>query len=534
VSLKSGLLAFAALGLLAASPAPDYDLVIRGGRVLDGAGSPWVRADVAVKDGRIVKVGSISGHGAREIDAKDHYVSPGFIDMMDQSGEMLRKNGAAENKLRMGVTTVIAGEGGTPVEADQIPAYFAQLEQQGIAVNFGTYYATSQARVRAMGDHDGRPTPAQLAQMKGDVDKAMKAGVFGISTALIYPPSSFSDTAELIELAKVSAQCHGYYVSHIRNEGEGLLEAIDEAIAIGEKSGAKVEIFHLKSTRSDTDRMARALVAINAARDRGVDVAADMYPYVASGTGVEVTIPNWIWKDGEAKGFERLADPALRDQLKREIAAGPQPGWSNAISAVGSWKGVILARAYSEKYSRYDGRDMEGIAKELGVDPVDLAIDIQLAARPKRAVALYFMMKEKDLELALHQPWTSIGSDAGASEKLGVDDGLPHPRGYGTFPRVIAEYVKRRHVLTLEEAVRKMTAWPAQRMGLQDRGLIREGMRADITIFDLDKIDDVASWARPMAVPVGIETVIVNGKVALDGEKATGVKPGQVLRHACS
>ncbi|WP_218647431.1 N-acyl-D-amino-acid deacylase family protein [Sphingobium lactosutens] len=523
--------------LVANAPAPDYDIVIRGGRVLDGAGNPWVRADVAIKDGRVARIGQVSGHGAKEIDARGRYVSPGFIDMMDQSGRVLLKNGAAENKLRMGVTTVIAGEGGTPVEAAQIPNYFGQLEKQGISINFGSYYSTTQARMKAMGDGAGNPTEAQMDIMRKEVRTAMEAGAFGVTSALIYPPSSFATTADLIAMAKVSAQCGGFYATHMRDESGDLVKAVNEAIEIGEQSGAKVEIFHLKAAFAPGwgKLMPEAIAAVNAARARGVDVAADLYPYTAGGTGLEIIAPSWVWADGVQKGIERLRDPKLRARMKKEVAAGSMPGWSNLVQASGGFGNVILANGFSQKYAPYHGQSLEKIGVALKRDPADVAWDILLEGLPNRSVALYFMMSEGDIETALRQPWVSIGSDAAASEKLGEMDalGLPHPRAYGTFPRIIAEYSRRRPVISLEEAVRKMTGWPAQRMGLTDRGLIRDGMRADIVIFDLDRLDDVASWDKPTALPTGIDTVVVNGVVTLEDGKHSGAKAGAVLRHGC-
>lgn len=517
--------------------AADYDLVIRGGRVLDGAGNPWVRADVAVKEGRVVQVGQVPGKGTREIDATGRYVSPGFIDMMDQSGAALLKDGAAENKLRMGVTTLIGGEGGPPVPAAGMPGYFKQLETQGIAVNFGTYYSSTQARVHVMGDAAGAPTRKQLDAMGEQVKIAMEAGAFGISSALIYAPSSFQSTSDLVSLAKVAAQCDGFYATHMRDESEGVVKAIEEAIEIGEKGGVKVEIFHLKAAYAPEwgKLMPQALATINAARDRGVDVAADLYPYTAGGTGLEIIAPSWVWADGLEKGIERVRDPKVRERMKKEVAAGSMPGWSNLVHASGGFQNVRLANSFSEKYRRFHGKTLAEIGAELNLDPADAAWDIALEGLPNRAVALYFMISEEDVQLALRQPWVSIGSDADAAVNYGSDGaiGLPHPRAYGTFPRILAEYVKRRHVLTLEDAVRKMTSWPAQRMGLSDRGLIREGMRADIVLFDLDTLDDVASWDAPAGAPTGIETVIVNGVVSFEGGKHTGARAGSALRHPC-
>jgi N-acyl-D-amino-acid deacylase len=524
-------------GSVGVEPASGYDLVIRNGRVLDGAGNPWVKADIAVQGGIIAKVGVVRERGRKEIDATGRYVSPGWIDMMDQSGEVLLENGAAENKLRMGVTTLIGGEGGTPVPAAQVGGYFGRLEKQGIAVNFGTYYSAAQARVDAMGDGAGSPTAAQMAKMKADVSLALEQGAFGVSSALIYPPDGFQTTGDLIELATLAAKCNGFYATHMRSESEDLVTAVREAIEIGEKAGVKVEIFHLKAAYAPGwgQLMPQAIAEVEKARARGVDVAADMYPYEAGGTGLSITAPNWVFADGEDKGFARLKDSTVRRRLKREVAAGSQPGWSNLVQASGGWDHIVLANPYNQKYEADRSQSIGQIARRLGRDPADVAWDIVLDALPNRAMALFFMMSEEDIETALRQTWTSIGSDAAASVKFGEVDalGLPHPRAYGTFPRVIAEYVKKRHVLTLEQAVRKMTSWPATRMGLDDRGVIRDGMRADLTVFDYDSLDDVATWEHPTAAPRGIDYVVVNGALAIDNGVYTGAKSGQVLRGGC-
>jgi N-acyl-D-amino-acid deacylase len=520
----------------AQTEAAQYDIVIRNGRVLDGAGNPWVLADVAIEDGRIALIGQVTGRGEREIDARGRYVSPGFIDMQDQSGEVLLRDGSAENKLRMGVTTLIAGESGTPVEADQLGGYFDQLDRQGLAVNFGTYYAAAQARVRVMGDRAGRPSRRQMARMRDEVETAMRAGAFGISTALIYPPQSFQSTEDLIELARVAARCDGIYATHMRDESADLLEGIAEAVRIGEEAGVRVEIYHLKAAYAPRfgELMPAAVDAINAARARGVDVAANMYPYTAGGTGLAITVPNWVFADGEARGYQRLRDPRVRERLRREVAAGSQPGWSNLVQAAGGWDRIVLANAHSERFSRYEGQSIASIAQQVGGDPADVAWDITLEGLPERVTALFFLMDERDVEYGLRQPWVSIGTDADASERNDPNAALmTHPRAYGTFPRVIEEYARRRGVLTLEDAVRKMTSWPASRMGLNDRGVLREGLRADVTIFDYERMDDVASYENSRGAPIGVEYVIVNGQVALDPNGPTPARAGHVLRHRC-
>ena len=535
------MLVLSCAALLSAVPAAAedfaYDIVIRNGRLLDGLGNPWLRANIAIKDGRIASIGRCEGRGRREIDAHDHYVSPGWIDLMDQSGEVLLRNGLAENKLLQGVTSAIAGEGGTPVPADQIDAYFRELETKGISLNFGTYYSSGQARVAVMGDGAGTPTPQQLAKMKELVATAMRAGAMGIATALIYPPDSFQSTQDLVELAKVAAQYNGIYASHMRDESAALLSAIGESITIGEQSGIQVEVFHFKGAYQPGwgQLVPQALALIDGARTRGVNIGADMYLYAAGGTGLDITVPNWVWEQGVDAGLKRLRSPKIRQRLKREVQGGSLPGWSNLVHASGGWEHVVLANAFDAHYDKYRYKSLDFIGKQLGKDAADVAWDILLKAAPKnRPMALFFMMSEGDIETALRAPWMGIGSDAGAAEKLGEMDaiGLPHPRAYGNFPRLIAEYVRKRKVITLEDAVRKLTSLPATRMRLFDRGALREGLSADLTVFDFDRIQDNATYEDPVAVPAGVDYVLVNGQIVVDEGRHTGTKPGKVLRGA--
>jgi N-acyl-D-amino-acid deacylase len=511
--------------------APEYDIVIRNGRVLDGAGNPFIRADVAIKDGRIAKVGFVPGKGARELDATGKYVSPGFIDMMDQSAGVLAKNGLAENKILEGVTTALSGEGGTPVPPSEIASWFAGLEQSGISLNFGDYYSATAARRAVLGTADRSPTPEELDRMRAMVDTAMRAGVFGITTALIYPPSSYHRTDELIELAKVSAKYGGFYASHIRGEGKELLTAVGEAIRIGEESGAPVEIYHLKAAYQPGwgTLMKKAGALVDSARARGVDVAADMYVYTAGGTGLEATIPSWAFEGGMDSLRARLENPTIRARLKREVETG-SPGWWNIIEAAGSWKGVVLANARNPDNAKYNGMTLDAIAKAEHKDPRDAAWDLVLQGKG-RVMAIYFMMSEPDIETALRFPWTSIGSDAGAALQAGTTDllGLPHPRSYGNFPRVIAKYVRENHTLTLPDAIRKMTGWPAERMRIAERGLLRPGFWADVVVFDYATIQDRATYEHPTESPAGIDYVLVNGVVVADHGAHTGAKPGQVI-----
>ncbi|MBS0422755.1 MAG: D-aminoacylase [Proteobacteria bacterium] len=513
---------------------PAYDLVIRNGRVLDGNGNPWLSADIGITGDKLVKIGRVAGHGRREIDARGLYVSPGWIDMMDQSGEVLLQNGLAENKLREGVTSAIAGEGGTPVGSAQVAGYFDQLQKQGISLNFGSYYSAAQAREEVMGDVAGTPTPEQLEKMKAHVAEAMRGGAVGIATALIYPPDAYQSTQDLIELARVAASYGGIYASHMRDESAKLLDAIKESIEIGAQSGIQVEIFHFKAAYApEFGKLAPAAGRlIEDARAHGVNIASDMYVYTAGGTGIDITVPNWVWEKGKKQGLRLLKDRKVRERLKRELAAGSAPGWSNLVEASGGWDHVMLANAYNPKYDQYHYQSFAAIGEKLHEDPADVAWDILLAAQPNRATALYFMMSEPDIEMALRWPWMSIGSDAGSNAGPGKMDaiGLPHPRAYGNFPRVIAEYVRKRHVLTLEDAIRKMTSWPAARMRLYDRGSLREGLKADLTLFNFDTIQDTATYENPQGYPTGVDYVIVNGQLVIDQGQHNGAKPGTVLR----
>ena len=516
---------------LSAPQGSPYDVVIRGGRVLDGAGNPWIRADVAIKDGRFARVGFIPERGRVEIDARGKYVSPGWIDMMDQSGAVLPRNGLAENKLRQGVTSAIAGEGGTPVPARGIPEYFATMERQGISINFGTYFSETQARVAVLGNSARAPSAAELERMRAIMDTAMRAGVLGMTTALIYPPSSYSTTDELVEMAKVAARYGGVYASHMRGEGKEVVESVRELIAISERAGLPGEIFHLKVAHRPSwgILMDSVRLVVEAARARGVDVAADMYVYTAGGTGLEATIPSWAFEGGDDSLKARLASPTIRARLKREITTG-SPGWWNIIEAAGGWDGVVLANARNTANAQYEGKRIPEIARAMGKSPEDAAWDLVLQGSG-RVMAIYHMMGEPDIETALRFPWTSIGSDAGAVLQPGATDetGLPHPRSFGNATRVIARYVKDRHVLSLEDAVRKMTSWPATRMRIADRGVIRVGAWADVTVFDYDSLEDRATYERPMEYPSGIDYVLVNGVVTIDHGKHTGARAGKIL-----
>jgi N-acyl-D-aspartate/D-glutamate deacylase len=347
--------------------------------VLDGAGNPWINADVAIAGGRFAKIGVVKERGRTEIDARGKYVSPGWIDVMDQSGSALRRNPLAENKLLMGVTTAIAGEGGTPVPAGQIPSYFQQLEQQGISINFGTFFSQAQTRFAVLGNTSRAPSAAELDRMRAIMDTAMRAGAMGMTTALIYPPGSYATTEEIAEVGKAAAEHGGVYASHIRGEGKEVVQSIQEAITIGERAGMPVEIFHLKVAYQPGwgVLMDSVRIAIESARARGVDVAADMYVYTAGGTGLEATIPSWAMEGGADSLRARLADPAIRARLKREQRTG-SPGWWNIIESAGGWDRIVLANARNPQNEKYVGMSLADIAREQGKEPADAAFDLVL------------------------------------------------------------------------------------------------------------------------------------------------------------
>ncbi len=528
---RTARIVFTLLTLATVGHAQGYDIVIRNGRVLDGMGNPWIAADIGIRGGKIAKIGRIPEAGTRELDATGRYVTPGWIDMMDQSGGVLLRNGLAENKVLQGVTTSIGGEGGFPVAASKIPEYFQTLERQGISMNFGSYFSETQARSVVLGPSARKPTAEELDRMRAIVDTAMRAGAMGMTTALIYPPSSYATTEELIEVARAIAPYGGTYASHIRGEGKELVESIAEAIRIGEEAKVPVEIFHLKAAyKPGWGKLMRAAGdLIEAARARGVDVAADQYPYTAGGTGLEATIPSWAFEGGQDSLRARLNNPAIRKRLKQETKTG-SPGWWNIIEAAGGWDGIVLGNARNPENAKYVGKSLAVIAKEQKKDPRDAAWDLVLAGGG-RVTAIYHMMGEEDVKMALKFPWVSIGSDAGASANPGTLDGtgLPHPRAYGTHPRIIAQYVRTDGLLTLPEAIRKMTSWPATRMKLANRGSLKEGNWADVVVFDYDKIQDEATWAEPVKYPSGIDYVLVNGQVVTEHGKHTGARPGMVL-----
>ncbi|MDB4948189.1 MAG: N-acyl-D-aspartate/D-glutamate deacylase [Gemmatimonadetes bacterium] len=528
--------------------AAPYDLLIRGGRIVDGTGSPWVRGDVLVSGGRIAAVGRFAGAQARDtIDASGLVVAPGFIDMLGHSEYPLLRDGRAVSKITQGITSEITGEvtSVVPVNArtlhelgaeragfvdwTDLDGYFRSLERRGTAINLGTFVTVGSVRRYVMGDADRDPTADELEQEKARVADAMRQGAMGLSTGLAYAPASFAKTDELVALARVAARYGGGYASHIRSEGDHLLDAIGEAVAVGERAGTWVEIHHLKASgQRNWGRMRDAVAAIEAARARGVDVSADQYPYAASGTDLDAVLPPWTHAGGTDSLLARLRDPAARARIRAELTAG---GNDLAIGAsAGGPHGVMISDVHADSLRRWQGMRLDEVPAARGQPVADALMDLLLADNDATG-ATYFSMSEADVELGMRQPWVSVGIDAGARAADSTVTEKPHPRAYGSFPRILCRYVRRRGVLTLEDAVRKFTALPAQRVGLDDRGVLKAGMWADITLFDPATVCDRATFDDPVQTSVGIRHVIVNGVPVLRNGTPTGALPGRGLRH---
>lgn len=539
-----GLLAVAAVP---AQPAkPDYDLVIRNGRVVDGTGNPWVSADVAVRGDRVVAVGRVEGAATRTIDARGLVVAPGFIDIHSHSDETLLEDGHAQSKIRQGVTTEVLGEGRSAAPADRkvthrgktfawttVDGYLKAIDAAGVSVNVATYVGLDNAWETVMGTSHARPTPEQLDRMCLVVDAAMRDGAFGLSSMLAMPPGSLATTDDLVKLAKVAAVHGGIFSSHIRNEGTGVFDAVREMIAVAERAGVPVDIIHIKiADQQFWGRMNEIVALIDAARRRGVDVRANVYPYTRGNNNLSSIVPPWAHEGGRAKLLERLKDGDARGRMKRDIRAGI-PGWYNHFTAVGGdWSRMLVSGR-----GPYEGLTMDRViatkAKGKTPPPDDLDVLFDILIEQEGSVpTVYAHHDEKDMTLALSQPWCSVGSDGFALAIEGpLRRGNPHPRSFGTFPRVLGEYVRERGVLRLEDAVRKMTSLNAAKIGLKDRGTLRPGAFADVAVFDPATVADRATYTAPFAYPVGIEYVVVNGAVVLDRGTHTGATPGRALRH---
>ncbi|MBW3629435.1 MAG: D-aminoacylase [Gemmatimonadetes bacterium] len=533
-----------------ARPSSTYDVLIRGGRVVDGTGSPWFRADVAIRGDRIAAVGLLPAAQARDtIDATGLIVAPGFIDMLGHSEYPLLRDGRAISKITQGITSEVTGEVSSVVPISEntlrelgaarelvtwrdLNGYFRVLEAARPAINLATFVTVGSVRRAVMGDANRPATAVEIQRMGQLVAEAMEQGAVGLSSGLAYAPASFASTGEIAALARVAARYGGGYASHIRSEGAGLIQAIEEAIQIGEQAGGWVQIHHLKASgRPNWGKMRQAVATIEAARARGVDVSADQYPYAASGTGLNSVLPGWTHAGGRDSLLARLRDPASRNRIRSELLA-EGGGTDAAIGAsAGGPPGVLIANAVTDSLERYEGMRLDAVARARGQPVVDALLDLLLADRAATS-AIYFSMSEEDIELAMRQPWVSVGIDAGARAADSTVREKPHPRAYGSFPRILCRYVRERGVLTLEDAIRKFTSLPAARVGLTDRGLLRAGLYADITIFDPATVCDRATFENPVQTSVGIQHVLVNGVPVVRGGAPTGERPGRGLRRA--
>ncbi len=537
----------------ASTPADrEYDVVIKNGHIIDGSGNPWVSGDIAIRGDRIAAIGNLENiHAKRVIDAKGLVVSPGFIDMLGQSEASLLIDNRSLSKLSQGITTEITGEGGSiapqtdltlaplqpildhyklTVDWTTLDGYFKRLEKSGTPLNIGTYVGLGQVREAVLGDVDRAPTPAELEKMKTLVAQAMQDGAFGVSTALIYPPGHYAKTEELIELAKVAAQYGGIYGTHMRSEGQSEPQAIAEALRIGREANLPVEIFHLKvSGKTRWGNMPKIVAQIQAARDAGQDVTADMYPYIAGGTALASSLPPWVADGGMEKILERLHDPKIRAKIKVEMAAD-HPNWENLYFDTGGGSGVMVSGAVNPELKKFDGKTIAQIAEAQKKSQLDTLFDFIIADKGQTG-ALYFMANENDLVFGLKQPWTSLCLDAG---ELSLDGPLyephTHPRAFGAMPRFLGRYVRDQHLLPLEQGIRKMTSLPAQRERLVDRGLLKKGYFADITIFDPASIKDMATYSQPSQISQGVKYVFVNGQLEFEDGKLTGLISGRPLR----
>ena len=554
---KFGYTLFGLILLLAPAPlsaqAPAFDLVITHGHIIDGTGSPWYSGDLGIRDGKIAAIGNLSATARkRTIDAAGKVVAPGFIDMLGQSELTILVDPRLPSKIFQGITSEITGEGGSIaplndaiIQSDRqgyehfkvtpdwrtFRQYFARLEKQGMGINLASYVGATQVRRMVLGDDDKQPTPVQLEQMQALVREAMKDGTVGVSTSLEYAPAPYAKTEELIALATEASKSGGIYATHMRDESASVLEAIDEALRIGREAHIPVEIWHIKVAGKDNwGRMPEVVAKINAARAAGADVSADTYAYTAWYNGFSAFIPPWAHDGGDAKLVERLKDPVTRARIRKDMLA-PSKEWDNEWQEIPVPDAIMIGAVENPSLTQLLGKRLSEIAKLWSKDPMDALFDI-LTQDPSTEVAV-FGMSQPDVTLALQQPWVAIDNDSEGSSPEGIlGQSHPHPRAYGTFPRILAKYVREEKVLTLEDAIRKFSALPAQRMRLTDRGVLKSGMWADVVIFDPSTVHDRATFDNPNQLSEGMEYVLINGVPVIDQGKMTGALPGKALRGA--
>ncbi len=530
----------------------SFDLLIRNGRIIDGTGSPWYAGDVGIRDGRIAALGRLEAAKAkRTVDAGGRVVAPGFIDMLGQSELSILVNPSLPSKIFQGITTEITGEGGSPaplndaiIAADRtgydqleitpdwrtLAQYYSRLERQGIGLNIATYVGATQVRRMVLGDDDEDPSPAELGRMRQLVRQAMRDGAVGLSTSLQYPPAPYAETAELIALASEAAKLGGVYATHLRSESDEILPALDEAIRIGREAGIPVEIWHLKTAgKNNWGRMPEVVARIDSARRAGVDVAADTYAYPAWFNSLSSFVPPWAHDGGSARLLQRLRDPEARRRIRQDMES-EDAGWDNSWQKISGPEAILIGAVQNPALRRLQGRTLAEVAQARGGDPIDALLDFLVEDKAYTSVAV-FGMSEPDVALALEQPWVSINCDSeGAAPEGILSRSHPHPRAYGTFPRILRKYVREEKRLTLEDAIRKFSSLPAQRMRLGDRGVLKVGMWADVVVFDPATVRDRATFAQPHQLAEGMRWVLVNGVPVIADGKATGALPGKVLR----
>ena len=533
--------------------AAPYDLVIVNGHVIDGTGSPWYAADVGIRDGRIAAIGRLAGAAAKQtIDAQGRIVAPGFIDMLGQSELTVLVEPTLPSKIFQGITTEITGEGGSAaplndaiVKADKVGydhlkitpdwrtwrEYFARVEKQGIGINMAHYVGATQVRRMVLGDADKQPTPVELDRMKALVREAMEQGAVGLSTSLQYSPAPYAKTEELIALAAEASRYGGIYASHMRSEAGAVLEALDEAIRIGRDAKIPVEIWHVKAAgKRNWGRMKDIVAKIEQARRDGVDITADTYAYPAWFNSFSAFIPPWAHDGGDEKLLERLKDPQARARIRADMLASDDKGWDNEWQEIPGPEAVLIGAVQNPELASIQGKTLADVAQLWKMDPIDTVCEILIRDHAFTYVAV-FGMSEPDVALAVQQPWVSFNNDSQGTAPTGLlGQEHPHPRAYGTFPRVIRKYVREDKLLSLEEAIRKMSSLPAQKMRLADRGVVKAGMWADLVVFDAATVTDKATFAQPNQLSVGMDYVLVNGIPVIAAGQATGARPGKVLR----
>ena len=552
-------LAVSALVLWRSAPAAGredtavpFDLVITHGRIVDGTGSPWYSGDIGIRAGRIAAIGQLEGRPrTKTVDAHGHVVAPGFIDMLGQSELSILVDPRLPSKIFQGITTEITGEGdsvaplnesiaradrkvyehyGLTADWRTLREYFARLEKRGIGINFASYVGATRVRRMVLGDADRQPTPEQLAEMKALVNDSMRAGAVGLSSALEYAPAPYATTDELITLARQAAQFGGIYATHMRSEGDGIISALDEALRIGREAGIPVEIWHLKTAgRRNWGRMPELVRRIEAARAGGTDVSADTYAYTAWYNDLSAFIPPWAHDGGNARLVARLRDPALRARIRQELLSASSD-WDNEWEEIPGPEAILIGVVHKVSLRPLQGKTLAEVATGWKKDPMEALFDLLIEDDALTQVAV-FGMSESDVVLALEQPWTSVDNDSSGTSPEGVlGQEHPHPRAYGTFPRILRKYVREERKLTFDDAIRKFTALPAQRMRLTDRGVLKEGMWADIVMFDPATITDVATFEHPNQLSEGMEYVLVNGVPVIAEGRMTGALPGKILR----